>query len=266
VILQVVLALAVTLAVIAVVWVVAVRIHNASIVDIAWTANFALIALLYAGLGRGYLPRRLLIAGMTILWSARLATHLFVRINRHHPAEDPRYVQLRKEWAPSADRRFFFFFELQALSNVLLSAPMLVASVNPDPEIRALEWAGVLLWAAALAGESAADRQLDRFRKDPANRGLTCQVGLWRYSRHPNYFFEWLVWVAYFLFACASPRGWWTIYCPLLMLYFLFRVTGIPRTEAQALQSRGAEYREYQRTTSVFFPWFPKRPRAAPSL
>ena len=109
----------------------------------------------------------------------------------------------------------------------------------------------------ALAGESAADRQLEAFRRDPANRGKTCRVGLWRVSRHPNYFFEWLVWVAYFVFALASPWGWVTIYCPALMLFFLFRVTGIPATEAQALKSRGEDYRQYQRTTSAFFPWFP---------
>jgi steroid 5-alpha reductase family enzyme len=251
--------------VMALVWVLAVRIRNASIVDIAWTANFSLLALVYAALGSGALRRRLLIAAMTVVWSARLAGYLYVRIRRHHPAEDPRYVQLRKEWAPHADRRFFFFFELQGLSNVILSAPVRVATLNPRPGITALEWAGVALWAVALAGEGTADRQLDRFRQDPANRGHTCRTGLWRYSRHPNYFFEWLVWVAYFLFAAASPWGWLTVYCPLLMLYFLFRVTGIPRTEAQALESRGGEYRDYQRTTSVFVPWFPKTPRQAAS-
>ena len=83
-------------------------------------------------------------------------------------------------------------------------------------------------------------------------------MGLWRYSRHPNYFFEWLVWVAYCVFAWPSPWGWATIYCPLLMLFFLFRVTGIPMTEEQALRSRGDDYRDYQRTTSAFVPWFPK--------
>lgn len=105
-------------------------------------------------------------------------------------------------------------------------------------------------------GESVADRQLDRFRRDPANKGRVCRVGLWRVSRHPNYFFEWLLWVAYFTFALASPGGWLTAYCPALMLYFLFRVTGIPTTEAQALRSRGDDYRECQRTTSAFVPWF----------
>ena len=241
--------------VMAVVWVVAVRIRNAGIVDIAWSLNFSLLALLYAARGPGFLPRRALILAMVALWSLRLGGYLYTRVMGHHPVEDGRYQQLRQEWAPRANARFFWFFELQAALNVILSLPVLVACLNPAPHLQPLELSGLALWAIALVGESVADRQLDRFRKDPRNQGRTCQAGLWRYSRHPNYFFEWLVWVAYFLFAAASPEGVFTVYCPLLMLFFLFRVTGIPMTEAQALKSRGPEYREYQRTTSAFVPW-----------
>jgi steroid 5-alpha reductase family enzyme len=110
------------------------------------------------------------------------------------------------------------------------------------------------VFVVALVGEWVADRQLAAFKADPNNRGRVCRAGLWRYSRHPNYFFEWLVWVAYFVFALPSPWGWLSALSPLLMLFFLFRITGIPATEEQSLRSRGAEYREYQRTTSVFFP------------
>ena len=241
------------------VWVVAVRIRNAGIVDVAWSANFALLALLYAAVLPGHAPRRLLIAAMTSVWSLRLAGYLHRRVMGHHPVEDGRYQQLRASWAPHADRRFFFFFQLQGASNLVLGVPLLLACANPEPRLSALEWAGVLLCLASVAAESVADRQLDAFRRDPANRGRTCRAGLWRYSRHPNYFFEWLVWVAYFVFALASPWGWTTIYCPLLMLAFLFRVTGIPATEAQALRTRGDDYRQYQATTSAFVPWFPRR-------
>jgi steroid 5-alpha reductase family enzyme len=214
---------------------------------------------LAAPLGRGHPPRRLLIGGMTLLWSLRLAGYLYRRVVvQHRGIEDGRYAQRRQEWAPRANRRFFWFFELQALLNLVLAAPLFLAAANPAPSVHPLEWAALALWAVALAGESLADRQLDAFRRDPANRGKTCRAGLWRYSRHPNYFFEWLVWVAYFVFALASPWGWATVYCPALMLTFLFRVTGIPATEAQALKSRGDDYREYQRTTSAFFPWFPR--------
>jgi steroid 5-alpha reductase family enzyme len=244
--------------VMAVVWAVAVRIRNAGIVDIAWSANFGLLAVVYATLSRGFLPRRLLIGGMTLLWSLRLAVYLYRRVMGHHPVEDGRYLQLRQEWAPHADRRFFWFFQAQGALNLLLGAPLFLATANPAPAIHPFEWAGLAVFAVAVAGEAAADRQLDAFRRDPANRGKTCRAGLWRYSRHPNYFFEWLVWVAYFVFALASPWGWATVVCPALMLFFLFRVTGIPMTEAQALKSRGEDYREYQRTTSVFLPWFPK--------
>lgn len=244
--------------VMALVWRIAVRIRNAGIVDVAWSANFSLLVILYATMGTGYFPRRLLIAAMTMLWSLRLAGTLYRRVRGAHPVEDGRYQQLRRDWAPNADRRFLTFFLFQGALNVVLSAPMLLPTLNPAPAITALEGAALALWAVALAGESAADRQLDRFREDPPHRGRTCQVGLWRYSRHPNYFFEWLVWVAFFLFAASSPGGVFTVYCPLLMLYFLFRVTGIPATEAQALRSRGEEYREYQRTTSVFVPWLRK--------
>jgi steroid 5-alpha reductase family enzyme len=244
--------------VMAAVWGIAVRIRNAGIIDIAWSANFSLLAVLYAALLPGHLPRRLLIGAMTALWSLRLATYLYRRVMGHHPVEDGRYVRLRQQWAPHADRRFFWFFQLQGALNLVLAAPLLLACANPSPSIHPLEWAGLGLWAVALAGESLADRQLDAFRRDPANRGQTCRAGLWRFSRHPNYFFEWLVWVAYFVFALASPWGWATLYCPALMLLFLFRVTGIPATEEQALRSRGDDYREYQRTTSAFVPWLPK--------
>jgi steroid 5-alpha reductase family enzyme len=102
---------------------------------------------------------------------------------------------------------------------------------------------------------------MKRFKADPANKGKVCEAGMWRYSRHPNYFFESLVWWAYFLFALGSPFGWTTVFCPLLMLWFLFRVTGIPLTEEQAVRSKGDAYREYQRTTSAFVPWFKKKPK-----
>jgi steroid 5-alpha reductase family enzyme len=242
----------------ALVWRIAVRIRNAGIVDVAWAGSFSLLALVYTLLLPGHAPRRALIGAMTLAWSLRLALYLYTRVMGHHPVEDGRYQELRARWGAQADRRFFWFFELQAALSLLLGVPLLLACANVAPRIHALEWAALALWAIALGGETLADRQLEAFRRDAASRGRTCRLGLWRYSRHPNYFFEWLVWVAFFLFALASPWGWLTLYCPLLMLYFLFRVTGIPATEAQALKSRGEDYRDYQRTTSAFVPWFPR--------
>jgi steroid 5-alpha reductase family enzyme len=123
--------------------------------------------------------------------------------------------------------------------------------------------AGIVAVAVlALGGEAIADAQLSRFRRDPANRGTVCRTGLWRYSRHPNYFFEWVHWWAYVLIGIAAPWGWLALFGPALMLLFLFKITGIPPTEARALESRGDAYREYQRTTSVFVPWPPRRETA----
>ncbi len=241
------------------VWLIALRIQNAGIVDIAWAAGFSVLAALYAGVGEGYLPRRLLVAGMAVLWSLRLATHLYRRVVGQHPIEDGRYAQLRHDWAGRWNLKLFFFFQLQAGLDVLLSVPFLLACLNTTPRIHTVEWLALLLWGLAFCGEYLADSQLARFKTDPANQGKVCEEGLWRYSRHPNYFFEWLIWVSYFLFVAASPYGLLTVFCPLLMLYFLFKVTGIPMTEEQAIRSKGDAYRRYQKATSAFVPWF-RRP------
>jgi steroid 5-alpha reductase family enzyme len=132
---------------------------------------------------------------------------------------------------------------------------------NPAAPPTPWDAAGVVLWLGAVTGEAVADRQLERFRADPANRGRTCRVGLWSWSRHPNYFFEWLHWWAFALLAVGSPFAWIAALAPLLMLYSLLRVTGIPATEARALETRGDDYRDYQRTTSAFVPLPPGRRR-----
>jgi steroid 5-alpha reductase family enzyme len=119
--------------------------------------------------------------------------------------------------------------------------------------------AGIALFIVALSGESAADAQLAAFKRDPANHGGVCDAGLWRYSRHPNYFFEWLIWIAYALFALPAPHGWIALAMPVLMLHFLINVTGLKATEEQALRSKGERYRLYQARTSGFIPWLPKR-------
>jgi steroid 5-alpha reductase family enzyme len=133
-----------------------------------------------------------------------------------------------------------------------------LAAIDPRPRLSILEYAGAILWLTAWIGEFVADSQLAGFKRNPANRGAVCSVGLWRYSRHPNYFCEWLIWLAFAVFAIGSPYGYVALFSPALMLYFLFQVTGIPATEAQALRSKGDAYRRYQESTSVFVPWFPR--------
>ncbi|HEY8901850.1 MAG TPA: DUF1295 domain-containing protein [Chthoniobacterales bacterium] len=241
------------------VWFLARWFNNAGIVDVAWALGFAVLAGIYFLIGEGDPTRRLLICGMAGLWGARLGIYLWIRVSRHHPEEDGRYATLREQYPRNTWLMFFGFFQLQAVLLAVLSAPFAMAASNPNAGISTWEWAGVALWLVAMLGEALADWQLHEFRSVPENKGRTCRIGLWRASRHPNYFFEWLIWVAYFVFALGSPDGWMTFFCPALMLFFLFKVTGIPATEAQAVKSRGDEYREYQRTTSVFVPWFPKK-------
>ncbi|HTJ78357.1 MAG TPA: DUF1295 domain-containing protein [Rariglobus sp.] len=243
----------------AVIYTLAKRMDNYGIVDIAWSYAFGALALFYALAAPGWLPRRLLIATIVVLWSLRLGTHLYIRVIGHHPEEDGRYQEMRKRWADGFAGKMFVFYQQQAVSVVILGLPFLLIARNSASGFHPLEIAGAVLWLIAILGESTADAQLKAFKKNPANKGKVCDVGLWHFSRHPNYFFEWGVWVAYFLFACASPWGWLSVICPAAMLYLLLRVTGIPMTEEQSLRSRGDAYRRYQHTTSAFIPWFPKK-------
>jgi steroid 5-alpha reductase family enzyme len=252
-------AVAALIAVFALTYLLARRIDNYGVVDIAWSYAFGGTALLYALLGPGWIIRRALIAALVLVWSLRLGTHLLVRVSRHHPEEDGRYRQLRKQWASGFGMKMAGFFQMQAISVAALSAPFLLACRNPSTSLRPLELAGSALWLVAISGEALADAQLAAFKRDPANRGRVCDAGLWRFSRHPNYFCEWLIWVSYFVFACASPWGWVSLVSPACILWLLLGVTGIPMTEEQSLRSRGDAYRAYQRTTSAFVPWFRKR-------
>lgn len=239
-------------------WLIHLATGNASIVDPGWAGGLAILGILYATLGGGYGLRATLVALMAGIWGFRLAIYLLVTRVIGHP-EEGRYQQLRREWKTNIAFKFLMFYEFQAVLAIVMAIPFLTAARNFDPAISPLEYAGAALWVVAMLGEMTADAQLSAFKANPANKGHTCQAGLWHYSRHPNYFFEWLIWMAFAVFALASPWGWLGLISPALILYFLLRVTGIPATEAQALRSRGDEYRRYQKTTSVFVPWFPRK-------
>lgn len=241
--------------VMAALWFVQKRTGDAGIVDVAWAAGVGVLAAYFSWAADGLPERRLVVAAIALIWSLRLTGYLFRRVMRM--PEDGRYQEMRQDWGDKADFRLFLFFQVQAFWSVLFSAPMFLAARNAEP----LGWAdaaGLTVWATALIGESIADRQLDRFRSDPSTEGKVCREGLWRYSRHPNYFFEWVHWWAYVLIGWGAPLGWLTLAGPAVMLFFLFKITGIPPTEKHLLQSRGEAYREYQRTTSPFFPWPPQ--------
>ena len=231
--------------------------RRADWVDFAWSALIGLQAVFYALFADGAVEKRVLAVLVAGTWSFRLARHLFVRLSGHDD-EDGRYQSMREHWGDKANFGFFWFFLVQALVAWLFALPAWVVASDPSPAIDAWVFAGVALWAISLAGESVADRQLAAFKADPDNKGRVCNVGLWRYSRHPNYFFEWLHWFSYPLIAVGAPNWWLTWLGPVVMLLFLYRVSGIPYTEKQSLKSRGDAYREYQRTTSAFFPLPPK--------
>jgi steroid 5-alpha reductase family enzyme len=172
--------------------------------------------------------------------------------------EEGRYISLRASWGDRAPLYFLFFFEAQGILNVVLSLPFLLIALNSKSTLSPLEFAGAGLWLFAVNGEALADRQLKAFKADRLRKERVCRRGLWKYSRHPNYFFEWLIWCAYALMALSAPWGWLGCLSPLIILFLLLKVSGIPPTEKQALKSRGEEYRRYQATTSAFVPWFPK--------
>lgn len=232
---------------------------KAGIVDIMWTAGVGVLGVSFALLADGYGPRRILIAVLIGGWSWRLGHYLFARVLSM--PEDGRYERMKRDWGDKAQSRMFAFFQIQAFWSVLFAVPVLVAAGNTQP-LAWMDALGLVIWIIAVHGERTADRQLAAFRADPANRGGVCNTGLWRYSRHPNYFFEWIHWWSYAAAGWGAVNGWLTLFGPATMLFFLFKVTGIPPAEANALASRGERYREYQRTTSVFFPWPPRKASA----
>jgi steroid 5-alpha reductase family enzyme len=236
-------------------WARAQRRGNAGIVDVLWSFGLAASAVANGILGAGAGVPRLMVAALGGIWGARLGLHLWQRV-RSEP-EDGRYHALRGRWGNNAFK-WFGLFQFQAFLIPLFSIPFAAAAANPRTSGL---WPAVAggIWLISVGGESLADRQLARFRADPANRGRTCRTGLWRYSRHPNYFFEWLHWFGYAALAVGAPAFRYSLLGPLLMYVFLRWISGVPYTEAQALRSRGEEYRDYQRRTSVLIPWWPRQ-------
>ncbi|MBN2474633.1 MAG: DUF1295 domain-containing protein [Pirellulales bacterium] len=255
---QVLLGLLIVSALMTLLWFVQRRTGNAGIVDVGWAAGVGMLGVLYAATSHGYGPRRVLVAVLIGFWSVRLAIYLLFDRVLGRP-EEGRYRALRAGWGPAAGRRLFFFFQTQALAALFFALPVLIVAHHPVDCWTAWDLAGALIWCISVGNTVLADRQLAQFKRRPESRGKTCREGWWRYSRHPNYFFEWLHWWSYSALAVGSPYGWAALLAPAAMLYFLLKVTGIPPTEAQALASRGDDYRQYQRTTSAFIPWYPKK-------
>jgi steroid 5-alpha reductase family enzyme len=243
----------------ALVWLWAYTIKNAGVVDIFWAFNFTIIAAIIWYFSNGYEERKNIVCFLAALWSLRLGIYLLIRVGSHLKEEEGRYKQLRAEWQPNPNFKFFIFFQMQAVSNIFLATPFFILAMNTTPEITLPEKIGATMWFCAILGEGISDWQLKKFKSDPSNKGKVCQYGLWNYSRHPNYFFQLMIWISVFIFSLSTPYGWISIICPLTIGYLIFKVTGIPMTEEQSIRSKGDLYREYQRTTSVFVPWFKKQ-------
>lgn len=227
-----------------------------SIVDIAYGLAFVLLGWsAYFNYASGH-QRQLLILALVTIWGLRLGGHIFLR-KRGESGEDFRYRQWRETWGETfVWRSFLQIFMLQGTVVFLVSLPVLLVIRQPGKELGWLDLPGVLIWVVGFTFEALGDWQLLRFKQNPANRGRTIQSGLWRYTRHPNYFGEATLWWGIFFIALGSPSGWPAIISPLLIAFLLLQVSGIPMLEAK--YQGNAEFAAYKNTTSAFFPWFPK--------
>lgn len=255
-------------------WVICVVRNNGSMVDFGWPSGFTLLALYYAIFAPGYSVSKWMLCGMYIACGLRFMVGWNMR--KHWTREDHRWNLWRERWRngkgvfgfSSVPVNFFFFYHCQSLANGLVFvAPIHAVGFSPKTEVSPLEILALFLWLFSLVMETVADTQLSNWqRKNRGIKNAVCDVGLWKYSRHPNYFCEFLIWVSYLIFALPSAIG-----SPLLLVvlalgppvayYFLVHFTGIWMAEQGSLLRRGDAYRDYQMRTSAFFPWFPKKVR-----
>jgi len=237
-------------------WLLSLALKNASIMDVFWGIGFVIVTwIAFVLAAQGYLPRKQLIAALVTIWGPRLALHIGLR-NWRKP-EDFRYAKWREDnsarwWWLS----LFQVFLLQGFSMWILSAPLIAAQTSGFPAILTpLDYVGGVLWLIGMVFESIGDLQLTRFKADFANKGKLLTTGLWKYTRHPNYFGEAVLWWGYYLIALASGY-WWTIFSPILITWLLLRVSGVAMLERTMALKPG--YEDYTRKVSAFFPWFPK--------
>ena len=250
-------ALLLVVAAMSVLWLLSLRLRDASIVDVFWGAGFAILALFYAVTTDGFPARQLLLTALVVIWGMRLSLHI-LRRNAGKP-EDSRYAAWRVAGGESYWwKSYFKVFLLQGVLMWLIAMPLLVALASPVPSrLTLLDALGMAVWAIGFLFESIGDGQLTRFKADPANQGRVLQTGLWRYTRHPNFVGDAVVWWGYFLIAVAVPGGAWTIFSPVLMTFLLMRVSGVTLLE-EGLRESKPGYAEYVTRTSAFFP---RRPR-----
>src|SRR6187200_1869277 len=246
------------LAAVTLVWILSVRLRDASIADVCWGLGFVLLAWRYLILSPGATPRSWLVATLITLWGVRLSVHIFRR--NHAQGEDPRYQAMRASHGPAFWwRSLFTVFWLQAAILWFVALPLLVAVRAARPAaLTAVDGLGVVLFGVGFGFEVVGDYELERFKADPSNRGKVLDRGLWRYTRHPNYFGDATLWWGLYVIACATPYGWLTVLSPALMSFLLLRVSGVTLLE-DGLKATKPDYRAYIARTPPFFPWLPRR-------
>ena len=245
-------------------WVVQQRTGNSGWIDAVWTFGLGAVgvasALVPVNPGDWPTQHQILVAALITIWALRLGSHILRR--SAHKADDPRYGELIRGWGVDAGRQMFILLQKQALVSIPLSLSLFSAAQNPEPGIGSQEALAVCIFVTAVLGEAIADRQLRTFASKPPNKARVCDVGLWRWSRHPNYFFEWLHWLTYpaigISLTGAYPIGWVSLAAPLCMYWLLTRVSGVPPLELHMVRRHGAAYRAYQARTNAFFPGPPK--------
>jgi len=241
----------------AVLWLVSLALKNSSIVDIFWGAGFVISAwTAFALTPEGFAGRKWLLVVLTSLWGLRLTLHILTR--NWSKSEDFRYQVWRKEaGAAWWWRSFFKVFLLQGILMWIIATPLLSAQISATrAQLTFLDYLAILVWLVGFFFEAAGDWQLSKFKANPANKGKVLNTGVWRYTRHPNYFGDAAQWWAYYLFALAAG-GWWTIFSPVIMTLLLMRVSGVTLLE-KTLKDTKPGYKEYVESTSEFIPWFPK--------
>jgi steroid 5-alpha reductase family enzyme len=245
-------------------WLVSLALKNSSIVDIFWGTGFVIVTwAAFLLTPEGFMPRKLLLSGLVTLWGLRLSLHILTR--NWGKAEDFRYQVWRKEaGAAWWWRSFFKVFLLQGVILWIVAAPLLAAQVMLQPaQLTWLDFLALPVWLTGFFFEAAGDLQLVRFKANPANKGKVLRTGVWRYTRHPNYFGDAAQWWAYYLIALAAG-GWWTIFSPIIMSTLLMRVSGVTLLE-KTLKEEKPGYKEYIQTTSEFIPWFPRKQPSTPA-
>jgi len=249
---------AVSLGYMMLVWVLSLVVRDAGIVDSFWGPGFVVLAAVAPVLGGARTSRDLLVLALVAIWAGRLAGHITAR--NWGKGEDWRYRKWREEAGPAFWwKSYFKVFLLQGVTLVIVAAPILAVAASRGPaRLSPLDIAGCAVWLAGLSFEAVADWQLARFKRNPANRGRVMDRGLWRLSRHPNYFGEAIVWWGLFLVALGVPGGYWAAIGPIAITFLLVRVSGVRMLE-KGLLDRKPGYADYVRRTSSFVPWPPRR-------